>query len=305
MRIDALELGLSADTVAWLLGSKNRGSLRTSAHITGLSGVSKAAREVEGAVDMDSDWAYSIDLNEIIKLLDLGQTKLAVMLLLRRADWTRLLYLLPKNLLVNGLGLFSQEKLLSLIMYLPREYLIKMMLFLFSVEELVKKMPTNELMRILRSRKLDNRTLVRGLQSMDPKYLQHLLTYIYGTGDYANMKPYELWRIFMNTDKNRLMDAFRTLPFKALIPFVTSFVKDDPELLGLLSDQFIAKLFDRMGKTSMMQSCMVLPEELIIRMLLQLPDKFLVQVAAQVDDATFADYLMAHQPDLLRSLAAA
>jgi hypothetical protein len=301
MRIDALELGLSADTVAWLVGSKNR----TSARITGLSAVSKAGREVEGAVDMDFDWGNSIDLSEIIKLLDLGQTKLAVMLLLRRADWIRLLYLLPKKLLINGLGLFSQEKLLSLIMYLPREYLIKMMLFLFSVEELVKKMPTNELMRILRSRKLDNRTLVRGLQGMDPKYLQHLLTYIYGAGDYANMKPYEMWRIFMHTDKNRLMDAFRTLPFKALIPLVTHFVKEDPELLGLLSDQFIANLFDRMGKSSMMQSCMVLPEELIIRMLLQLPDKFLVQVAAQVDDDTFAKYLMANQPDLLRSLAAA
>jgi hypothetical protein len=292
MRIEAFEqaLGLNA----------------ASGGITGLAAVSPAGKALGTWLTPGKslDEPDSLALSDIIRLLDLGKNKLAVLRLLRRTDWIRLLYLLPKELLVAGLNFFSKEKLLALVLFLPREYLIRMMLFLFSVEDLVKKMPTIELMRILRSRKLDNRALLRGFQAMDPRFLKMVLVQIYGDGDYANMKPYELWRLVMHADKRRLMEAFRTLPFKALIPFVTGFVKEDPELLGLLSDEFIFKLFDQTGKAALIESCIVLPEELLIRLLLQLPDKFLVAVAAQIDDTLFADYLVSQQANLLRSLAA-
>ena len=290
MRIEAFELGLNG----------------VSGSVLGLAAISPAGKTLGTGLNPNDalDMADSLDLNDIIKLLDLGRNKLAVLRLLRRSDWIRLLYLLPKELLVDGLRFFSKEKLLALVMFLPREYLVRMMLFLFSIEELVMKMPTTELMRVLRAPKLDNRALVRGLQNMDPRFLKMLLTQIYGDGDYANMKPYELWRLFMNADKSRLMEAFRTLPFKAITPFVTGFVKEDTELLGLLGDEFIFKLFDEMGKSTLMESCILLPEDLLVRMLIQLPDKFLVEVAAQIDDNLFADYLINCQADLLRALAA-
>src|SRR5690606_30271227 len=139
--------------------------------------------------------------------------------LLQRADWIELLYLMPKELLVNALRLFSKAKLLRLIMMLPKQFLIKMLLRIFTLEDLIKKMPTNELMRILRSHKLNNRELVKGLQKMEPKFILLLLQRIYGNYDYSHLKQYEIMRIFMHTRKERLMEAFKTLPFEALTPF--------------------------------------------------------------------------------------
>lgn len=291
MRIEAFEQALGLNAV--------------SGGITGLAPVSPAGKALGTWLTTGSvDEPDSLVLSDIIKLLELGKNKLAVLRLLRRSDWIQLLYLLPKELLVEGLNFFSKEKLLALVLFLPREYLIRMMLFLFSIEDLIKKIPTIELMRILRSRKLDNRALLRGFQTMDPRFLKLVFAQIYGDGDYVNMKPYELWRLVMHADKSRLMEALRTLPFKALTPFVTGFVKEDPELLGQLSDEFIFKLFDQMGKAALIDSCIVLPEEMLIRLLLQLPDKFLVLVAAQIDDALFSDYLISQQANLLRTLAA-
>jgi hypothetical protein len=309
MRIEALEPGAGLDNllrlqsqVAALQQTKSgmSASNAQAVNATGVTGIAPVATSANGV-----DPLLGLDLYQIIELLDLTENKLAIMSLLRRSDWIRILYLLPKELLLNGLRLFSKEKLLNLVMYLPREELIKMMLFLFSPEELVQKMPTQELMQILRSPLLNNRALVRGLRQMDPKYVFLLLSRIYGDNQYEKKKPYELWQIFMNTDISRIREGLKTLSYKALTPFVTGFVKENPELLMLISDDFIFKLFDQMTKPTLIAGCSVLPEELLIRMLTQLPDKFLVQVAAQLDDKTFAEYLISRHANLLYALASA
>lgn len=244
-----------------------------------------------------------MDLTEILRLLDVGRNKVKILRLLTRGDLLNVLQLLPKELLVNALRLFNKVKLLRLILGLPKPFLIKMLLSVMKLDSLIKKMPTSELMRILRSRKLNNRELTKGLRQMEPQFVQLLLQRVHGNYDYSHLKPYELAQIFMQTPKERLMEGFKTLPFKALIPFVTGFVKEDPTLLMNMSDDFMYKLFDRMSKPMLLKSCMVLPEEMIIKMLAQLPSPLLVVAASQIDDSTFAKYLMSQQPQLLKMLA--
>jgi hypothetical protein len=272
--------------------------------IAPMAGLDAVGAEGSSTISNPTEIAATLNLADIIKLLDIGTNKLAILRLLRRSDWIHLLYLLPKDLLINGLRLFGKEQLLRLIMLLPREFLIKMMLYLFSVEELVMKMPTRELLSILRSPKLDNTALMKGLQKMDPKFVFLLMERLYGDRQFSKMKPCDLWQMVRHTSKSRMLEEFKRLSYKALIPFVTGFVKDDPQLLMFISDEFVFNLFDRMSKPTLIASCIVLPEALLIKMLTQLPDKFLVQVAAQIDDAVFADYLMSQQPTLLYSLAA-
>lgn len=312
MRIEAFETGLSPETLAQLMRQLNKqegtsgvdsltgAPLSQAGGVQGVGGATANTRKPPVGLNPE----ITLELYEIIKLLDIGQNKLTILRLLRRSDWIKLLYLLPKELLINGLRLFSKEKLLRLIMSLPKEFLIKMMLFLFTIDELIAKMPTSELMRILRSPKLNNRALVRGLQQMNMEFIYLLLYRIYGDSNYAAMKPCDLWQLFMHTNKSRMMEAFKTLSFKALTPFATRFVKEDPELLMLISDEFIFKIFDRMTKPTLMTACIILPEDLLIKMLTQLPDNFLVQVAAQIDDKAFIEYLIFSQPQFLQSLAA-
>jgi hypothetical protein len=246
-----------------------------------------------------------LDLAEVVRLLDVGRNKIKILRLLTRGELVNILHLLPKELLVNALRLFNKNKLLRLIMGLPKPFLLKMLLSVMKLDTLIKKMPTNELMRILRSKKLNNRELTKGLQKMEPQFIQLLLQRVHGNYDYSGLKSYELAQIFMRTPKERLMEGFKTLPFKALVPLVTGFVKEDPSLLMNMSDDFMAKLFERMSKPMLLKSCMVLPEEMLVKMLSQLPTPMLVVAASQIDDKTFQQYLMSQQPQLLKMLSGA
>jgi hypothetical protein len=246
----------------------------------------------------------NLDLKSLVKLLKVSSQKLRILRMLRRSNWLELLRLMPKELLINGLRLFNKEKLVKLLMNLPKPLLIKLLLRIFKLEELIQKMPTGELLRILRSKRLNNRELTKGIMAMEPRFILMLLQKIYGYHDYSKLKPYDLVRIFMHTPKERLMEAFKTLPFKALQPLVTGFVKKDPTLLMGMSDAFILKLLERCPKPTLLQGCDVLPPDILLKMLTQLPDQFLMLATAQVDDKTFEEYLIAKHSDLLLAMAA-
>jgi hypothetical protein len=248
-----------------------------------------------------------MSLQDIIKLLNISRNKMSLLWLLKRSDWTQLLTLLPKELLVFGLHFFDREKMLGLMMRMPPEVIMQMIYTLFTPDKLVKKMPLNDIMRILRAPQIDNRALIQHMQGMEPRFLKQLLGRIYGmnASQADKMKPADMWNLFFHTPKRRLMDGFKTLPYEALQPFAAGFLQEQPQLLGFVSGAFVDQLFDGVGKGQLMDACTVLPDELLILMLCQLQDKFLVQVAGQIDDSVFMQYLMADQSNLLRTLAAA
>jgi hypothetical protein len=246
----------------------------------------------------------NLDLKSLVKLLKVHSQKLRILRMMRRSNWIELLRLLPKEMLVNALRLFSKAKLLKLILHLPKPFLIKMLLRIYKLEELIKKMPTAELLRIMRNKRVNSRELAKGILALEPKFILMLLQKIYGHHDYSKLKPYDIMRIFMHTPKERIMEAFKTMPFKALQQLVTGFIKKDPVLLMGMSDGFIFKLLAPCPKPILIDSCKVLPPEILIKLLSQLPDQFLMLAAAQVDDKTFEDFLISKHGDLLRKMAA-
>ncbi len=282
MRVEALDVNLGANTILPAFFPMQAGEALPEITMMGATGRSFPIEEILKSQQPQKagrrvSSGRGLNLHDIVKLLQVGSNKLRILKLLRRADWINLLHLMPKELLINALRLFSKSKLMRLIMMLPKRLLIKMLLRIFKLEDLMKKMPTVELMRILRSGKLNNRELVKGLQKMDPAFVMLLLQRIYGDYDYSHLKQYDMMRIFMHTNKERLMEAFKTLPFKVLTPFVTEFVKRDPELLMNISDAFIFKLLDRMSKPTLLQACTVLPNDILIKFLTQLPNQLLMR----------------------------
>ncbi len=250
-----------------------------------------------------TDSGSFLNPSTILQRLDVAANKFSLINRLKRGDWMKLLGMLPKDLLVNGLRLFDKEQLLKLINYLPKEWLVKMLMSTTSISKLVKKMPIRELMRILKSRRVDNHTLTRGLNNLEPKYAQLVMTRIYGDQQFDQMKPYDFNKKFLYTPKRALMDEFKRLPYKALVPFVTGFIKNDPKLLMEMSEDFIAKQFEAMSKAGLIMACSILPEDKLIDMLEQLPDKMLAEVANQIDDNAFSGYMLSQQSNLLYQLS--
>lgn len=251
----------------------------------------------------ENNWR-GLDLYEVTKQLQIAQNKLMILKLLKREELFQILRLLDKDKLINGLRFFSKERLLRLMMLLPKRVLIKMLLHLFPMDYLIQKMPPHELFAILRSGKLDVRQLVKGFKMMDPKFLHMILGKITGRNvNHLNMR--EMLAIFMKLKKRMILDGMKFLPYDALQPFVLNFTKKDPQLLENMSLAFIFKLFDKLTKPTMLDAFRVLPEGLILKFLAQLPDKFLLLVAAQINDAMLEKYLIAEQPNLLALLAGA
>lgn len=270
--------------------------------IAARTGKSRKGQGVRSRYGMNP--ARDLDLKSLVRLLRVSSQKLRILRMLRRGNWLELLRLMPKEMLVNALRLLNKDKLVRLLMNLPKPLLLKILMRIFKLEDLIQTMPTVELMRILRSKRLNNRELAKGILTLEPRFILQILQKLYGNHDYSRLKPYDLMRIFMHTPKERLMEAFKTLSFKALQPLVTGFVKKDPTLLMSMSDGFIFKLLDRCPKPIIIDACSVLPPDILIKLLAQLPDQFLMLAAAQVDDKTFEDYLVSKQGDLLRYLAA-
>lgn len=321
MRIDALEgcLGPNvaiATPIQYLEDCADRLELATSSdspESRSLKLLAKASRynihSTHRLKAMPQSALFSIngmaDFHAIIKQLQLGQNKLMILRLLRRSDWIKILHLLPKYMLVNALRLFSKQKLLRMVMHLDKRLRLKLILGIYNIPELIRKMPTTELMRILRSRKLNNLELAKGIMKMEPQFILLMLRRLYGDHDYSRLKPYELFKIFMQTSKARLMEVFKTMPFKALQPMVTDFVKQDPELLLRVSELFVFRLLDKITKPTLIQGCAALPPEVLILMLCQLPDAMLMLAAAQLDDISMENFLISDHSDLLLMLSGA
>ena len=245
-----------------------------------------------------------IDLHEIVKLLNIGANKLKILNLLRRRDLLKIIRMLPHDLLVNALRLFNKEKLAKMMLRLPPKYTLKLVLQLFKIDELVKRMPTSQLMKILKAPQMDNRKLAKGILTMEPRFLQMLMSRIYGGNkDYTKLKPLEIFKMLMQTDRALINESLKTMPFKALQPMVSKMLKKEPELLCNVSEYFISRLVSSLPKPMLIRACMILPPEILMTMLGQLPNPMLVLAASQIDNNTFENYLVSQQGDLLQMLA--
>lgn len=246
-----------------------------------------------------------VDLYEVTKALQLSgkNNKILLLQLLERGSLLEIISLLDKALIINGLRFMSKEKLLRLMMILPKMVLFKMLLQFMDLEMLIKMLPMRELFSILRSNKLTNRLMLQGFYEMNPKFLMQLIGHIMNREAHG-LRHSEMMQILFTTKKHLILDGMRELPYKALVPFVTLFVKENPELLENVSRQFLFKMFSQMPKPMMLQALHALPKELLMEVFVsQMADKFLVLIASQIDEKTLSEYLISSQPQLLAMLA--
>lgn len=247
-----------------------------------------------------------VDLHQIVQMINLSANKAKVLNLLTRPDLLKVIAMLPQNLLVNSLRLFSKQKLSNMMLHLPPKYVLPMMIQLFTANDLVKRMPTSQIMRIIKAPQMNNRTLAQGILTMNPQFIQLLLTRIYGGNrDYTKMKPRDIFTLLMETDRERINESLKTLPFKALQPMINKFIKKNPELIFNLSEYFVSKLVNELPKPMLLNACSILPPDMLMVMLEQLPNSMLVIAGSQIDDKTLEDYLVSQQGNLLQELASA
>ena len=249
----------------------------------------------------ENQWR-GMDIRLLLKNLRLSENKILVLMLLKRSDWMDLLWLMDKSKLVIGLRFFSKDKLLRLMTLLPKRLLIKMLLRVFPLKDLIKRMPISEMMHIFRSKRLPVKILVKAMKDLnDRRFLMQLMGKVTGKemGRLTNEEMLEMMKKFK---KHRIMDGMRFLPYKALQPFMKRLITQDPELMMRMTGDFIFRQFSTLSKPELMMPFVLVEKDLLIKMLSFLPDKFIMQIAATIDDKKFEDYLVSQQYGLLEWL---
>lgn len=296
LHIKALNRAFSPKQIALWLAQKT-----TYRALKGLNGVANKADidNNNGARYVTENRWRGVDYRLLLKHLQLSENKVLVLMLLKRSDWMQILALMEKKKLVRGLRFFSKEKLMRLMTMLPKRIIIKMLLRLMPLKDLIKMMPAREMMHIFRSKRLPVKVLIKALKNLkDRRFLMQLLGKVSGQ-DVSRMTDNEMIRMLGGFKKHRLLDGMRFLPYKALQPLMMRLMKNDPEILMRMTGEFIFKQFERMSKNEMLPAFALVESDVLIKMLAFLPDQFLIQVVANVEDKLFEDYLMSEQSQLL------
>lgn len=245
------------------------------------------------------------DANEILRLINFSEYKELILKMMRRSDWMKLIELMDKEDLLRGLRFFSREKLLRLIYWLPKQFQIKILLRMLGLKYLVKLMRAPDILRMLRSQQIPMALLAKRLvHFMDPKYLKHIMREIAPNSDVDNLTPNEMGSMLARLKKRQVLEGMKNLPYKALHPFMMEVLKGDMQLLMHIPDTFIDKAFANRAMSELLLGAEVLPKGIIVELLEQLPDDYLMAVPALADDGELMAMIVEEYSHLILSLGA-
>lgn len=272
--------------------------------MNGLSKIAKAKdiKDNSGARFVKENVWRGNNVYTLLKHLQVSRNKMLFLMMLKRRDWIAILWLMDKEKLVMGLRFFSKDKLLQLMTLIPKRVLIRMLLRVFPLKELIKRMPIGEMLNIFKSKRLPEKVLIKAMKDIgDRRFLLQLLEHM--TDKPMNrLTNQEMIQMMGNFKKHRMMDGMRFLPYKLLQPFMMKLMQQDPELLMRMTGNFIFKQFSMLSKSELIQPFMLVEKDLLIKILDHLPDKFIMQIAQTVDDNKFESYLISNHMNLLEWL---
>lgn len=282
-------------------------------------------------------------LIELFKLQDTGN-KYAILHNMSEHDLDNLLPLLKQEDLVEGLNFFTKEKLLSMDEDLPKLQLIKLVGQMFSQEQIMQYLPTDQIDKMLQSTDMDKQQELKYLQSVKPEILAFMLESATGKpvgGAQAEMLDAQSAQanaaqagqagaqtavaspsVGLNGQQNynksalleqisslpddKFQEAILSMPKQAKRDFVLKLAKENPKLYLAVDSQAYTKMInDRKDKGDIVKASSVIDHENLVKMVAKLPKDLVSVVLTQIDTKKFADKLQAHFKDILKQIVAA
>lgn len=280
----------------------NAKSLHASAHAThsagskGTKGATEAneTEETQGTEEANGTQGnLDPELSDRLKKLGVGRYKFRFLRMMRRDGLLSLIGFLSKEQMVNAMRLFPKIMLVRFLGMLPKEMLLKMMLWQIPLKKFLMLFKTKVLFSMFHSKRLNIREMVNGLQHLPESILQKLMSDITGR-DMSEFKKEDLLAMFRQLDKLVLLNGMRKMSYKHILEFAFQTVNKDPMLLMNIPQGELTKLLSKMPKPMLVEMFNLLPESMLMEFLNKLSDKALWLALYQLDDNLF-EYLMLNQ----------
>ena len=249
----------------------------------------------------------NLDYEQLIEelKLNLPENKFAILMMMPTSELYRLMELLGKEHLLNGLKFFTKEKLLGLISNLPKKDLLKMLFYMFTdKKQLIENLPTKELHRFLSSNKIEKGHFMKIFEMLPKETLSTIAGYL--TGQKCDkMTRTNLLEKIEPFKKYQLVNGIKKLDEKTLRSFVTTLTDSFPKLYNEFSHASLFNVSAKFARTDLVESMNVIDNSKIMDMLTELPNNLLALTVSQIDPDVFAHILLNNHKDLLASLVLA
>ena len=215
----------------------------------------------------------------------------------------KLLPMLEKDDLVQGLRYFTTDSLMKLLEKIPKEELVKTVFQLFSERQIIELMPEKQLDKLLTGVDMDKGLVLKNLKSIPEIYLRQMIESI--TGEEAEGTSAELINQISQFGDLDYKNALRNMDVEAkrkLTLLITS--SDNKYYNNFDADAYTHIIAREREKEEVVKAMGVIRPEYLEKMLTQLPQDLLCIVTTQIDTEKFAHALIYKFPELLAKLIA-
>lgn len=262
----------------------------------------EAAQGNQQAIELAQELTTNTSL--VMELFDLADTNNKYMIL-REMSAQQLQTFLPEmeeSDLLQGLYLFTEDKLMKMLEALPAEQLVNTVFQMFSKEEIVQLLPEEQLDKFLTSHDIDKNKILKHMQSIPEEYVAQVLEQITGEAQ-EGQDSIDLAKKFGELNPLEYQDALKAFQPTQKQQLVLSLGKEHEEWFQLFDADAYTKVINReKQQPEVVKAMSVIDPEYIQNMITELPNDLLSIVITQIDTEKFADILMNQFPEVMAEI---
>lgn len=256
-----------------------------------------------------------VKLAELFQLNNVGN-KFAILSNMSQQDLEDLLPLLNQQDLLIGLNYFTKDKLLDMDELLPKDQLVRLMLEMFSPEQIMQLMPEEQLNKVLKNPNMDKNLEIKYLATLKPEILAQMYEATTGmpaptignSGNISGSPTFDtqkLLTLIKGLPADKFQEAMINIPPQNKREFVLKIAKEDPKVFLMFdSHSYINIINSEKQKEDIIRASSVIDPEQLVKMLTRLPKDLMAVVLTQIDTQMFAQILVANFKNILSQIVA-
>ena len=244
------------------------------------------------------------DVNEVIEIFNLDDAVNRYEILSHMNRWDLLLFLVKLNSkqLSNGLKFYNKDKILELLSRLPQEKIFKLLLNIFSREQILKLIPEKQLNAFLASEKMKDGDILKYVRKLPAEALAQILQTVTGV-PCKEKNPEVLYNKVSQLQHEGFSDGLAGMNKKYKEYLILRMISDDPEKVNNFSKEALVHPLKDQPKNKIVEAAgNSLSENDLLKLIDNLPDELLSMVGAQLNEDVFSSILIDNFKDILSQI---
>ena len=182
--------------------------------------------------------------------------------------------------------------------------LVKVVMEMFSKEEIMRLLPEEQLDKLLQSTEMDKNNLLNHVKSIPTAYISQMIESVTGE-ELENTDLTNMIKTLEHMGPLEFKDALVNMQSSPKQQLVLSLTQEHPEYLQLFDAHAYANMMSTYkDKSEVVTAMNVLEQKNISNMIKELPEDLLSIVITQMDKDKFAEILMKENPEVMAKIIA-